>query len=36
MARPSLLSDDLRERIESDLAEGIPIAVVAQDADLRF
>jgi hypothetical protein len=30
MARPSLLSDTLGEQIESDLAGGIPIAVVAQ------
>jgi hypothetical protein len=31
MARPALLDDELRERIESELADGIPI-VVAQNA----
>jgi hypothetical protein len=32
MARPSLLSDERRERIERELADGIPVAVVAQKA----
>ena len=32
MARPSLLSDDLRDRIESEVADGVPVVVAAQNA----
>jgi hypothetical protein len=30
VARPSALTPELRERINSELADGIPIAIVAQ------
>jgi hypothetical protein len=31
VARPSALTPERRERIESELADGIPIAIVAQN-----
>src|SRR5262245_29257255 len=32
LARPTVLSDDLRVAVERDLADGVPIAVAAQRA----
>jgi IS30 family transposase len=32
MARPSSLTPELRERIERELADGVPVVVVAQRA----
>jgi hypothetical protein len=34
VARPSSLTPELRERIERDIEDGIPIVVVAQDAGM--
>lgn len=34
MARPSVLTDELRDTIERESAEGIPVVVVAQNVGI--